>query len=196
MIDEDSYFTILETTEGLHKEKGSRFLAFAHPVTSEAEIKEHLAQLKKKYFDATHHCYAYILGPNKEIYKANDAGEPSHTAGDPILNQIKSKNLTDTLVVVVRYFGGTKLGASGLTSAYKAAANEVLSQVEVVEKMATNTFVFTFQFQAMNEVMRIIKRTNASVLSRDFTQKEVTILIEVTKSHKTKLETELRSIHY
>src|SRR5687767_12787439 len=116
----DTYFSIESPSKGEFKDKGSKFLSFAFPVTDEAQVKEVLSDLKQKYWDASHHCYAYMLGPAYDIFRANDAGEPSHSAGDPILSQIKSLKITDVLVVVVRYFGGTKLGVSGLVSAYKA----------------------------------------------------------------------------
>jgi len=115
----DTYFTIKHESEGFYKEKGSKFLAFAYPVQDEAAVKERTSELKKVYYDARHHCYAYILGHDGEQYRASDDGEPNHSAGDPILGQIKSNNLTNTLIVVVRYFGGTKLGISGLINAYK-----------------------------------------------------------------------------
>src|SRR5689334_3258152 len=117
-----SFLTIESVSEGIFKEKGSKFLAFAYPVSSESDIKLRLEELRKKYFDATHHCYAWMLGSDKKHFRAADDGEPNHSAGAPILGQIKSKNLTNVLVVVVRYFGGTKLGVGGLTQAYKAGA--------------------------------------------------------------------------
>ncbi len=192
--DADSYITILKPAEALYKEKGSRFLAFAYPVSSEEAVKERLTLLKKNYYDATHHCYAYLLGAKKTTYKASDAGEPAHTAGDPILNQIRSKGITDALVVVVRYYGGVKLGASGLTSAYKVAAYEVLNKAEVIERVVTESFIASFPFYAMNEAMRLLKKANAIVVSRDFFENKVTICAEVKKSMKEQLQTELNSI--
>src|SRR5437879_4473463 len=128
-----SFFTIQNPTQGIYKEKGSKFLAFAFPVNSETEIKGQLDLLKKKYFDARHHCYGYVLGADKTKFKGHDDGEPNHSASDPILGQIRSKNLTDVLVVVVRYFGGVKLGVGGLMQAYKAAAEDALNQASVIE---------------------------------------------------------------
>ena len=132
MLD-DTYKTIASTSEGIYKEKGSKFLAFAIPVVSEAEIKEHIDKIKKEYYDARHHCYAYILGADKATYRINDDGEPSGTAGRPIHGQLLSKDLTNTLVVVVRYFGGIKLGVSGLITAYKAATKDALDNAVVIE---------------------------------------------------------------
>jgi uncharacterized YigZ family protein len=117
-----SYLTIASPSEGSYKEKGSRFLAFAYPVSSETEIREKLESLKAQYFDARHHCYAWMLGPEKKHFRANDDGEPNHSAGDPILGQLRAMKLTNVLIVVVRYFGGTKLGVGGLISAYRSAA--------------------------------------------------------------------------
>src|SRR5690242_5641679 len=121
-----SYQTIEKSSDSIYKEKGSRFLAFARPVSSESDVKKVLESLRKEYFDARHHCFAWILGPEKKLFRAFDDGEPNHSAGDPILGQIRSRNLTNVLVVVVRYFGGTKLGVGGLISAYKTAASDAL----------------------------------------------------------------------
>ena len=145
----DTYLTIKRTSEGIFKEKGSKFLAFAFPVENEEEIKGHIDELKKKYYDARHHCFAFILGPDGAHYRANDDGEPNHSAGDPILGQIRSRNLTDTLVVVVRYFGGTKLGVPGLINAYKAATADALDNNEVVEKIVTKALLLHFNYSEM-----------------------------------------------
>jgi uncharacterized YigZ family protein len=163
-----SYLTIQESSEGLYKEKGSKFHAFALPVNSEQEIKERLAELKKKFFDARHHCFAFVLGADKSKYRAVDDGEPNHSAGDPILGQIRSKNLTNVLVVVVRYFGGTKLGVGGLISAYKIAAEEALSKATVVECEVRKEIKLIYDYAATPEVMRLIKDFNLTILSHDF----------------------------
>ncbi len=131
----DTFLTIAAPAQGVYKEKGSRFLAFAFPVADEAAAKAHLAALRKEYYDATHHCYAYLLGRDQKQFRANDDGEPSGTAGLPILNQMRSRQLTQVLVVVVRYYGGTNLGASGLAQAYKAAAADALDHSQVVERV-------------------------------------------------------------
>ena len=154
---EDTYRTIAAPSEGLYKEKGSKFLAFAYPVRTQEEIKERLEALRKQYFDARHHCYAYILGPRKDAYRANDDGEPSGTGGRPIHGQLLSFDLTDTLVVVVRYFGGILLGASGLANAYKAAARDALEQATILEKTIDISYRVHFEYPLMNDVMRLLK---------------------------------------
>lgn len=164
----DTYLSIAQPTEALFKEKGSKFIAFAYPVENEQEIKEKLELLRKKYYDATHHCYAYILGKDKKNFRANDDGEPNGTAGLPILGQLKSKNITNVLVVVVRYFGGTKLGASGLVSAYKTATAKALSQAIIIEKILTQSVTFGFDYLQMNEVMKFIKDYELKILSQNF----------------------------
>jgi uncharacterized YigZ family protein len=167
-MEEDTYFTLKNTSEGLYKEKGSKFLAFAYPVNSEEEVKFYLEDLHKKYYDARHHCYAYIIGKDKNIFRANDDGEPNHSAGDPILGKIRSNALSDTLIVVVRYFGGTKLGLSGLISAYKTAAAEAIAANEIVEKVVMEQIKFSFEYLAMNEVMKLIKDFNLEILYQHF----------------------------
>lgn len=153
----DTFRTIAAPAEGLYKEKGSKFLAFAFPVHSPEEVKLHLEALRKQYFDARHHCYAYILGPRKEAYRANDDGEPSGTGGRPIHGQLLSADLTDTLIVVVRYFGGILLGASGLANAYKAAARDAIAHATLLEKTIDTCFRIHFEYPMMNDVMRILK---------------------------------------
>lgn len=165
---DDTYRTIKEPAEGLYKEKGSKFLAFAFPVNSAEEVKGHLERLRKEYFDARHHCYAYILGPTKDAYRANDDGEPSGTGGRPIYGQLLSADLTDTLVVVVRYFGGVLLGASGLANAYKTAARDAISHAEIVEKTIDVRYRLNFEYVAMNDVMRIIKDFGLVPTNQDF----------------------------
>src|SRR5688572_3362799 len=164
----DTYFTIARPTTGLYKEKGSKFLAFAFPVSSEADIKENLAALRKAYFDARHHCYAYRLGAAGTIYRANDDGEPNHSAGDPILGQLKSAGLSYILVVVIRYFGGTKLGVGGLITAYKTATAEALAQAEIIEKYETRNLTLAFEYLQMNEVMAIVKEFDLPVKEQVF----------------------------
>lgn len=154
---DDTYKTIAAPAEGLYKEKGSKFLAFAYPVRTIDEVKAHLEQLRKDYFDARHHCYAYILGPRKDAFRANDDGEPSGTGGRPIHGQLLSADLTDTLVVVVRYFGGILLGASGLANAYKTAARDAIEHATIIEKTINCCYRLCFAYEAMNDVMRILK---------------------------------------
>lgn len=154
---DDTYRTIAAPSEGLYKEKGSKFLAFAFPVHSIEDVKRHLDQLRKDYFDARHHCYAYILGPRKDAFRANDDGEPSGTGGRPIHGQLLSADLTDTLIVVVRYFGGILLGASGLANAYKTAARDAIDHATIVERTIDCRYRLSFAYEAMNDVMRILK---------------------------------------
>ena len=165
---EASYKTISIGGEGFYSEKRSKFLAFAHHVSTVEEIKELLAGYRKKYYDARHVCYAYMLGHERTNFRANDNGEPSGTAGRPILGAINSRELTDILVVVVRYFGGIKLGTGGLIVAYKAAAAEALDVAEVIEKTVDLTLDVFFEYPMMNEVMRIVKEEEPTVVEQDF----------------------------
>jgi len=165
----ESFFTLASKASGTYKEKGSKFIAFAHPVTDFEQIKAILEGLKKEYFDASHHCFAWVLGPEKKQFRAFDDGEPNHSAGNPILGQIRSKNLTDVLVVVVRYFGGTKLGVSGLISAYKAAAAEALNQAQVIEKFITEQLALDFAYTETSSVMALLKEFDAQINQQLFT---------------------------
>ena len=165
---DDIFHTIKSASEGLYKEKGSKFLAFAFPVQSLDEVKQHLDRLRKDYFDARHHCYAYILGPNKDTWRANDDGEPSGTGGRPIHGQLLSADLTDTLIVVVRYFGGILLGASGLANAYKSAARDAIEHAVIIEKTIDIRYRLHFEYAAMNDVMRIIKDFGLTPRDQDF----------------------------
>ena len=164
----DSYLTIAAPAEAIYKEKSSKFLAYAYPVRTEDEIRELLDALRKRYYDATHHCYAWRLGPQGEQFRSNDDGEPSGTAGKPILGQLLSNSLTNCLIVVVRYFGGTKLGVSGLISAYKESAAEVIAEAEIIEQTVDTHFTIEFPYLVMNDVMRIIKEEQPNILSQDF----------------------------
>lgn len=163
-----SYRTIAGPSEGVYREKGSRFLAFAYPVSTEGEIRECIDRLEKKYFDARHHCYAWMLGPEKQLFRAHDAGEPNHSAGDPILGQIRSKDLTNVLVVVIRYFGGVKLGVGGLITAYRSAAENALTHAVIVEKEVTGTLQVNYDYAATPDVMRLVKDFDLSVKSQEF----------------------------
>jgi uncharacterized YigZ family protein len=158
-----SYRTLGNTAEGSYKEKGSKFMAFAYPVVSESEIKDRLEGLRKKYFDARHHCFAYILGADKTRFRAFDDGEPNHSAGDPILGQIRSRDLTNVLVVVVRYFGGVKLGVGGLISAYKAAADDALNNAMIVVRDVTKAIALNYPYASTPEVMRLVKEFELTV---------------------------------
>ncbi|MCH6236553.1 IMPACT family protein [Cognataquiflexum rubidum] len=163
-----SYLTLATVSEGLFKEKGSKFLAFAYPVKTEQEIKGILESLHKKYFDARHHCYAYMLGKNKDVFRTNDDGEPNHSAGDPILGQIRSHSLTNVLIVVVRYFGGTKLGVGGLINAYKTAAAESILNNQVIETEDRMELTLHFGYQEMNHVMKLVKEYDLEIAAQKF----------------------------
>lgn len=168
METEDTYLTLSDNSEGLYKEKGSKFLSFAFPVSNEDEIKEKLDFLRKKYYDARHHCYAYMLGKDKVIFRANDDGEPNHSAGDPILGQIRSNDLTNVLIVVIRYFGGVKLGVGGLISAYKISAAEAISNNKIVEAIVKKKVLLQFDYLSMNDVMKIIKDFDLEIVNQHF----------------------------
>jgi len=190
---EDTYKTIAIPTEGLYKEKGSKFIALAYPVYSEEEVKEIIAELKKKYYDARHHCYAYSLGADKGRYRANDDGEPNHSAGDPILGQIRSADLSNVLIVVVRYFGGTKLGVSGLIHAYKTAAADALAQAQVVEKHETTLLRAHYAYPQMNEVMRLVKDYDLLVREQHFAL-DCRLALEVRKKLLQEVSSKLKEI--
>ncbi len=164
----DTYLTIENPSKGLFKDKGSKFLSFAYPVSSEQEIKEHLDAVKKEYFDARHHCYAYRLGADLKTFRTFDDGEPSSTAGKPILGQISSHNLTNILIIVVRYFGGTLLGVGGLIQAYKNASADAIANATVVEREVMDEISITFDYPLQNQVNRILKDHGVKVLKSEF----------------------------
>lgn len=165
---EDSYLTIAQPGKAVYKERSSKFLAFAYPVSDEGEIKEILDGLRKEYYDATHHCYAWRLGANGEQYRCNDDGEPSGTAGRPILGQMLSRGITQCLIVVVRYFGGTKLGVPGLIQAYRESAQAAIDNCTVIETTVDVRIRIEFPYVAMNEVMRIVKEENPRIEEQRF----------------------------
>ncbi len=182
-ISTDRYRSISALSTGSYRDNGSKFLAFAYPVESEEEIREKLAALRKEYFDARHHCYAWRLGLKGEPWRANDDGEPSSTAGRPILGQILSAELSDILVVVVRYFGGVKLGVPGLIKAYKTATAEALAAATVVEKTACITFRVRFGYLQMNDMMKVIKDLDLKILSQHFENEcELTVNVGLAKA--------------
>ena len=170
MTKAETYLTISQQGEGLYKEKGSKFIAYAIPVQTVEEIKEIVKEYQKQYYDARHVCYAYMLGADREEFRANDDGEPSGTAGRPILGQINSRNLTNVLVIVIRYFGGILLGTGGLIVAYKQAAAEALDAAGQVEKIVEMTHEVYFEYQHMNDIMRIIKEEAATIINNQFHQ--------------------------
>lgn len=164
----DIFYTIGAPAEGLYKEKGSKFIAYAFPVSDELQIKEITARLKKEHHSARHHCFAWRLGSDLELFRVNDDGEPSGTAGRPIFGQIKQHELTDILVVVVRYFGGILLGTSGLTNAYKQAAANVLTNAHIVEKVIETTIEVNFDYLAMNDFMTVLKEFQLEMKESQF----------------------------
>lgn len=165
---EDTYRTIRDLSEGYYTEKRSRFLSFALPVRTPDEVKAQVDAYRKKYYDARHVCWAYMLGPDRTTFRANDDGEPSSTAGKPILGQINSNNLTDILIIVVRYFGGIELGTSGLIVAYRTAAAEAIAAARIEERTVDETITITFEYPHLNSVMRIVKEDKPDVLAQSF----------------------------
>lgn len=164
----EQYLTLAKGGEGLYKEKGSKFIAHAYFAASEDEVKAIQEELRQRYHDARHHCYAYVIGPDRSQYRANDDGEPNHSAGDPILGQINSKQLTNTLVVVIRYFGGTKLGVSGLINAYKIAAEEALNNSKIISVDITKSVTLKYSYAATSEVMRLVDDFELTITDQDF----------------------------
>lgn len=164
----DLYRTIAGPAKGIYKELGSKFLAFAFPVETEAEIKKIIADIKKEYFDARHHCYAYRLGADGSRWRANDDGEPSSTAGKPIHGQLLSNELSDVLIVVVRYFGGTKLGVPGLIRAYRSATQDAIANATIVDKIAAEIFKVNFDYLEMNNVMKVLKEMGLTPSGQEY----------------------------
>ncbi len=168
MLFEDTYKEINESSEGFFKDRGSKFIAHSFLVKNEEEIKEHLQELRKKYYDARHHCYSWVLNPDKLAYRINDDGEPSGSAGRPIYGQLQSYDLTNILVVVIRYFGGTKLGIPGLINAYKTATKDALDNAQINTLYVKDVYKVTFQYPDMNIVMKILKDEELAQFDQDF----------------------------
>lgn len=189
----DSYKTIARAQETTYRQLSSKFLTYAYPVETEAEIKEHLDALRKRWFDATHHCYAWRLGPHGEQFRANDDGEPSSTAGKPILGQLLSNDITNCLVVVVRYFGGTKLGVPGLIAAYKESTAQVLAECEIVERTVDVVLRVEFSYIVMNDIMRIVKDMQPKVLGQEF-DNVCTMHLSIRESESEQLIGRLRKV--
>ena len=164
----DTFLTVKDTATAIFKDKGSKFIAFIYPVSTIDEIKSILDQKRKEYYDARHVCYAYMLGFERLNFRANDDGEPSGTAGRPILGQINSANLTDVLIIVVRYFGDILLGTSGLINAYKTSACDVINSAEIITKIVEKSFVATCDYQTVNDVMKIIKEYNLELVKSEY----------------------------
>jgi len=194
MLFEDTYKMITGPAEGTYKEKGSKFIALAMPVFSEDAVKEKLEEIRKQYHDARHHCFAYVLGPDKSAYRMNDDGEPSGTAGRPIHGQIMAKDLTNILVVVVRYFGGVKLGVSGLITAYKSATADALDSANIRELTVNDVYLLSYEYPLMNEVMRVIKDEDLEVVEQDF-RLSCKLSFKVRKNYSNKVYDRFRSIH-
>ncbi len=163
-----SFTTIKSSSQGLYKEKGSKFIALAIPVESVEDVDNHLLASRKKYHDARHHCYGYILNPEADVFRANDDGEPNHTAGDPILGQLRALSLTNVLVIVVRYFGGTKLGVSGLVNAYKTSAKNALARAHLTTRIVTKEITLKFPYQTTNDAMKLIAEFEIKIVSQYF----------------------------
>jgi uncharacterized YigZ family protein len=177
---EDTYYTIETGVEGIFRDKGSKFIAYAYPFKDESKLKDIIAELKAMHPKARHHCWAYRLTPDRNVFRLNDDGEPSGTAGRPILNVLLSKDITNVLVVVVRYFGGTLLGVPGLINAYKTATLDAMTNAEIVEKTVNDVYRVAFEYLQMNEVMRILKEEQVAIVDQHFDNNCV-IKIEIRK---------------
>lgn len=192
----DEYKTITDkVSEGYYTEKRSKFLAFAHHVISVDEVKDIVASYRKKYYDARHVCYAYMLGAERTEFRANDDGEPSSTAGKPILGQINSNELTNILVVVVRYYGGVNLGTGGLIVAYRTAAAEAIAAAEVKMRQVEERITYDFTYPMMNDVMRIVKEMNPTIVSQTF-DNTCSITLSIRKSEAEQLRSRLRKLSF
>ena len=189
----DEYKTISGKSEGYYTEKRSKFLAFAHHVDTLDEVKDLLAQYRKKYYDARHVCYAYMLGAAREDFRANDDGEPSSTAGRPILGQINSNELTNILIVVVRYYGGVNLGTSGLIVAYREAASDAIAHANVETRQIEEIVKYSFAYPQMNDVMRIVYDLNPRIVSQTF-ENTCEIVLSIRKSEAEQLRSRLAKL--
>ena len=193
MQPDDLYRTVAAPAEAACRERSSKFLAWIYPVRTEEEIREHLEALRKRFFDATHHCYAWRLGPRGEAFRANDDGEPSGTAGKPILGQLLSNELTDCLIVVVRYFGGTKLGVPGLIAAYKESAAAAIEAAQIVERTVDRIVTVDFPYVAMNDIMRAVKELQPRIEEQTF-DNLCTLRLTIRESRADLLEERLRKV--
>ena len=189
----DEFKTIATTSEGYYTEKRSKFLAFAHPVKTADEVKDIIAGYRKKYYDARHVCYAYMLGAERKEFRANDDGEPSSTAGKPILGQINSNELTDILIVVVRYYGGVNLGTSGLIVAYREAAADAIAQATIETRQVEETVKYSFAYPQMTEVMRIVNDMTPRIISQSY-DNTCEIVLSIRKSEADQLRNRLNSL--
>jgi len=189
----DEYKTITSQSEGFYSEKRSKFLAFAHHVETVDEVKNIIAQYRKKYYDARHVCYAYMLGPERKDFRANDDGEPSSTAGKPILGQINSNELTDILIVVVRYYGGVNLGTSGLIVAYREAAADAILHAEVETRQVEEVVSYDFPYVMMNDVMRVVKEMQPRIVGQTY-DNTCQIVLSIRKSDAEQLKSRLAKL--
>lgn len=192
--DKDSYRTVEQVSESLFKDKGSKHFGYVIPITSEDEVKGHLQKLKKEHYASRHVCFAFALGPNQERTRASDDGEPSNSAGAPILGQIRSFELTNVLVAVVRYFGGTKLGVPGLINAYKTAAKEAIEANTIIEKTVDVAFCIHFDYPLMNDVMRLAKQLEANITNQAF-EASCKLYLSIRKNEADRLQEEFEKIH-
>ena len=193
MKQEDTYKTITSLSEGIYTEKRSKFIAIAIPVRTLEEVKSHLETYQKKYYDARHVCYAYMLGHERLNFRANDNGEPSGTAGKPILGQINSNEMTDILIIVVRYFGGIKLGTSGLIVSYKAAAAEAIANATIIEKTVDDDISVAFEYPFMNDIMRIVKEEEPEILEQSYDM-DCVMRLRIRRSMMPKLRSRLEKV--
>ena len=189
----DTFRTIKNISKSIFTEKRSKFLAFAIPVESVEQVKEIVEAYQKEYYDARHVCYAYMLGAERQEFRANDNGEPSGTAGKPILGQINSNELTNILVIVVRYFGGIKLGTSGLIVAYRQAAADAIAEAEVIEKTVDEDISFMFEYPFLNDVMRIVKEESPQIISQGY-DSDCTMTLRIRKGMIPKLKSRLEKV--
>jgi uncharacterized YigZ family protein len=194
MLFSDSFFTVKRAAEGSFKDRGSKFLAFVYPVRSSEEIKNKLEALKKKHPSAVHHCYAWRLGAGKEAHRTNDDGEPSGTAGKPIYSQILANDLTNVLIVVVRYFGGSLLGVPGLINAYKSAASAALENTNVIEQHVLEEYSIEFDAQDIGQVMQVLKSSDASIVSQNYAEQHI-LVFRIRKQNVLLLEEKLQGLY-
>ena len=190
---EDSYRTIKELSEGYYSEKRSRFISYAIPVRTIDEVKAEVARLRKEYYDARHVCWAYMLGADRKTFRANDDGEPSSTAGKPILGQINSNELTDILVVVIRYFGGIELGTSGLIVAYRTAASEAIASATIEERTVDEDITVVFEYPYLNSIMRIVKEDSPAIIAQKFDM-DCEMTLRIRKSEADRLRNRLQKV--
>ncbi|MCD7976335.1 MAG: YigZ family protein [Tannerellaceae bacterium] len=190
---EDSYRTIQQLSEGYYTEKRSRFISYAIPVRTVEEVKEHIEKYRKQYYDSRHVCWAYMLGSDRKTFRANDDGEPSSTAGKPILGQINSHELTDILIVVIRYFGGIELGTSGLIVAYRTAAAEAIAAATIEERTVDEEITVLFEYPYLNSIMRIVKEEGPAIISQTF-EMDCRMTLRIRKGAAERLKERLRKV--